>query len=314
MAPVCEGPRQKIPLKLTRRRCARGSEQRRSPAAALRKLGWGGIPDEFRPMTWQLLLGYLPCNADRRLQTLARKRKEYEESVNQNYAKGQAGLDQALWHQIHIDVPRTNPDLWGSPPEARSAQLQTCRFRWRAFLEMTSSVWKGCCTAGQYGIRLQATFKASMICARRSFKYFYLHTLVRVVESRTASMTDLRDCGTVEIAVSSFFFFWPLRFFLPWVRQPPARLPKSTLTTVEADTFWCLTKLLDSIQDNYTFSQPGIQRQVAKLKELVARIDAPLSAHLQAQEVEFIQFAFRWMNCLLMRELSLKLTIRMPPS
>ena len=37
----------------------------------------------------------------------------------------------------------------------------------------------------------------------------------------------------------------------------------------------------------------------------------PLYSHLQSQGIEFIQFAFRWMNCLLMRELSLKNTIRM---
>ena len=36
-----------------------------------------------------------------------------------------------------------------------------------------------------------------------------------------------------------------------------------------------------------------------------------LAAHLESQGVEFMQFAFRWMNCLLMRELSVKNTIRM---
>lgn len=36
-----------------------------------------------------------------------------------------------------------------------------------------------------------------------------------------------------------------------------------------------------------------------------------LASHLQQQGVEFIQFAFRWMNCLLMRELTLQNTIRM---
>jgi len=35
------------------------------------------------------------------------------------------------------------------------------------------------------------------------------------------------------------------------------------------------------------------------------------SAHLESQNVEFMQFAFRWMNCLLMREISVKNTIRM---
>lgn len=38
---------------------------------------------------------------------------------------------------------------------------------------------------------------------------------------------------------------------------------------------------------------------------------APLSAHLDVENVEFMQFAFRWMNCLLMREISVQNTIRM---
>ena len=33
--------------------------------------------------------------------------------------------------------------------------------------------------------------------------------------------------------------------------------------------------------------------------------------HLANQGVEFMQFAFRWMNCLLMREISVQNTIRM---
>ena len=40
-------------------------------------------------------------------------------------------------------------------------------------------------------------------------------------------------------------------------------------------------------------------------------LPAPLSAHLESQNVEFMQFAFRWMNCLLMREISVQNTIRM---
>lgn len=38
---------------------------------------------------------------------------------------------------------------------------------------------------------------------------------------------------------------------------------------------------------------------------------ARLALHLQNEGIEFIQFAFRWMNCLLMRELPLRSTIRM---
>ena len=41
----------------------------------------------------------------------------------------------------------------------------------------------------------------------------------------------------------------------------------------EADCYWCLSKFLDGMQDHYTFAQPGIQRLVFRLKELVHRID-----------------------------------------
>jgi hypothetical protein len=111
----------------------------------------------------------------------------------------------------------------------------------------------------------------------------------------------------------------------------PSLLSPEVLQAVEADSFWCLSRLLDGIQDNYIFAQPGIQRSVRRMAELVARIDgvcftplislkcgsptqintAPLSAHLDHNNVEFMQFAFRWMNCLLMREISVQNTIRM---
>ncbi|KAI8501748.1 hypothetical protein Bbelb_201600 [Branchiostoma belcheri] len=88
-------------------------------------------------------------------------------------------------------------------------------------------------------------------------------------------------------------------------------LDEKALCSIEADCFWCLSKLLDGIQDNYTFAQPGIQLKVNALRELVKRIDAPLHAHLEVHMVEYLQFAFRWMNNLLMRELPLRCTIRL---
>lgn len=53
-------------------------------------------------------------------------------------------------------------------------------------------------------------------------------------------------------------------------------LSSDEISNVEADCYWCLSKLLDGMQDHYTFAQPGIQRLVFKLKELVRRIDGNL--------------------------------------
>ncbi|XP_047405359.1 TBC1 domain family member 22A isoform X2 [Sciurus carolinensis] len=88
-------------------------------------------------------------------------------------------------------------------------------------------------------------------------------------------------------------------------------VPAEVLRNIEADTYWCMSKLLDGIQDNYTFAQPGIQMKVKMLEELVSRIDEQVHRHLDQHEVRYLQFAFRWMNNLLMREVPLRCTVRL---
>ncbi|KAG5445892.1 TBC1 domain member 22A [Clonorchis sinensis] len=83
------------------------------------------------------------------------------------------------------------------------------------------------------------------------------------------------------------------------------------LDEVEADVFWCTSHLLDTIQDNYTFAQPGIQNNVSMLASLIERVDSTLHRHLAEHHVEYLQFAFRWMNNLLIRELPLRCVIRL---
>ncbi|KDN51363.1 RabGAP/TBC [Tilletiaria anomala UBC 951] len=226
--------------------------------ATLRSLAWRGVPSELRPMVWQLLLGYLPVAKEARKATLARKRAEYEAGVQMAFAKGIDGLDQAIWHQIHIDVPRTNPgrSLWQREATQRS-------------LERILYVW---------AIR---------------------HPACGYVQ------------GINDLATPFFEVFLSAYIDPPPETFDPGLLPAATLSALEADTFWCLGKMLDGIQDNYIFAQPGIQRQVRRLGELVARIDAPLHAHLQSQGVEYMQFSFRWMNCLLMREMAVQSIVRL---
>lgn len=53
-------------------------------------------------------------------------------------------------------------------------------------------------------------------------------------------------------------------------------LSEESMYAVEADAYWMLCKLLDGIQDHYTNAQPGIQRTVFKLKELVRWVKSSL--------------------------------------
>ncbi|CAF0751017.1 unnamed protein product [Brachionus calyciflorus] len=89
------------------------------------------------------------------------------------------------------------------------------------------------------------------------------------------------------------------------------KLSQEILQQLEADCYWCMAKLLDRIQENYIFSQPGIQKKIIALEELMKRIDRALYQHLKKNNIEFIQFAFRWMNNLLMREIPLSCTVRL---
>lgn len=90
----------------------------------------------------------------------------------------------------------------------------------------------------------------------------------------------------------------------------PDSLNDFQVALVECYTFWSACKVLESIQENFIFAQPGIQKQLSQFEELVRRIDKPLVDHFETQGLLFVQFAFRWMNCLLTRELTLDQSIR----
>ena len=78
----------------------------------LRKVAWNGVPPMYRPRVWQMLLGYLPSNRERRENTIARKRKEYHDSIPVYYNISEADRttqDGEILRQILVDLPRTCP-------------------------------------------------------------------------------------------------------------------------------------------------------------------------------------------------------------
>jgi len=101
----------------------------------------------------------------------------------------------------------------------------------------------------------------------------------------------------------------------PFVSDPlrcdVGTMDPTILQHVEADAYWCLSKLLDNIQDHYTFSQPGIQRMILRLEDLVRRMDEELDKHFRNEGIQYVQFSFRWMNCALLREVPLRAILRL---
>lgn len=88
-------------------------------------------------------------------------------------------------------------------------------------------------------------------------------------------------------------------------------LGEEILFDIEADAYWSFTKMMDRIQNNYTNNQPGITIMMKKMEDIIRLVDKDLSNFLDNNDVKFMQFSFRWMNCFLMREFSIKLIIRL---
>lgn len=228
---------------------------------ALRQLCWNGIPPQYRTISWQLMLGYMPTNKSRRDAAITRKRKEYADAVTMyfNVSDSDRTTQEGEIHrQILVDLPRTSPHT----PLYQQAPIQRC-------MERILYIWSVRHPASGYVQGLDDL----------------LTPLIYICLAPYVKDADVLRCDVASIS-------------------------PSILTDVEADTYWCLTKLLDSIQDHYTFSQPGLQRMVLRLEDLIHRLDNDLHSHIIEQGVQYIQFSFRWMNCLLLRELPLRTILR----
>jgi hypothetical protein len=88
-------------------------------------------------------------------------------------------------------------------------------------------------------------------------------------------------------------------------------LSEEKLQEIEADCFWCFSKLLDGLQDLYTKDQPGLYKMLDLLANVVDRVDPKLGKWIHGEEIQYQEFAFRWMNCLLVREFPVSLVFRL---
>ena len=78
---------------------------------------------------------------------------------------------------------------------------------------------------------------------------------------------------------------------------------------IESDIYWCFTNMMNKIHFNY-IQHSGVNQMLNKLENIIKFADNELFLHLKKLEINFIQFAFSWMNCYLTREFNIILIIR----
>jgi hypothetical protein len=255
---------------------------------ALRELAWSGIPQHLRPLCWRLLLGYLPPNRERRDQILARKRREYRELIPEYYdsaAVAVAGAAAAAAANGMGGGLNNNHSSISRATEEESALRQVA-----VDVPRTAP-----------GVPFFHLPRMQKVLERILYIWGVRHPASGYVQG-------INDLATPFLAVFASEKMQNIEDMSTWTLED---LPESDVLDIEADCYWCLNKLLDGIQDHYTYSQPGIQKTLFHVQELVARVEAPTAAHFEKENVEFIQFAFRWANCLLLRELPFKLGQRL---
>lgn len=170
-------------------------------------------------------------------------------------------------------------------------------------------------------ITLKHLVERAKTCPSLDFNDLILHQ-ISIDIPRTCPEMTLFQVPKVQGSILRILYCWSIRrpatgyvqgindlltpFYITFLAErDPENLSNDEMLAIEADTFWCLSNLLDTIQDSYTFNQSGIYRQVTLLREISLRMDPQLVKHLESEGVQFIQFAFRWMNCLLLREFRL---------
>ena len=283
---------------------------------ALRELAWSGIPAQLRPICWRLLLGYVPPNRDLREGVLNRKRAEYRNLVEEYYnpileetriANANAGTNTSSsssnqvvseLRQVAVDVPRTAPGV----PFFHQEQIQKS-------LERILFIWGMRHPASGYvqGINDVATPFLAV--------FFYGELLDGGCQDKGRNGEDSQNGGK-EQSSDSFSVEIDTEDVVRRLNEINTLGGSSfelgeTLLRVEADAYWCLCKVLDGIQDHYTYAQPGIQKTLFRVGELVSRVGQHVADHLAKEHCEYMQFAFRWCNCLLLRELNFDLGIRL---
>ena len=223
------------------------------------------------------MLGYLPSVAARRSYSLRRKRIEYQRHVTKHYFEFDFGL-----------TDRCNPgDSKSSQHQKRDLILEKIRVDVDRMsgpgLEVFSDERvKGCLERILYLEAVRSPSSHFSVGLSYLTLPLFLTFLNSYFNGNDMSSGELMSQVTDEI-----------------------------LEEIEADTYWCFTKLLQAIHHRYSSKAPILENMIVLLEEVIHRVEPLLHQHLKSYGVEFVWFSFRWMNCLLVQEMNATCALRL---
>eukprot|EP01126_Amoeba_proteus_P063465 TRINITY_DN874_c0_g1_i9.p1 TRINITY_DN874_c0_g1~~TRINITY_DN874_c0_g1_i9.p1 ORF type:complete len:384 (-),score=41.70 TRINITY_DN874_c0_g1_i9:399-1550(-) len=221
-----------------------------------------GLPNEFRGMVWQLLLGYLPTDANQRNSVLKSQRQTYLTLV-EAYCSSFCEDDTELHYLIGMDVLRTHP---------------TCLSNLFSSLYIQNSLRR---------ILLIWSKENPHISYFQGLNDLLTPFMVVFLISRFGERTEFLVSQTTGSNTC-----YDLIMYLP---------------AIEADSYWCLSKVMNDLQDAITFTRGGVyaEEMMTKFREVMSRLNPSLVGRLDTLKIDFLLFSFRWMLCFLSREVRL---------
>lgn len=218
----------------------------------LRLEAWYGIPmadPQIRVMVWKLILGYLSPNQELWASSESRKREDYEElsrthfpnltyseDINESnlISEDMSEYEEKNYKQIIIDVKRTYPG------EAFSSKIA------KDMLTRMLFVWAFKHPASGYvqGINDLAS----------TFMYVFLAEAID---------KNKREQGSRENEDDIEYNAYDIKL------EDMVLLKEDQILNIEADTFGWLENFLETLQENYTDKQPGVQKIVTKVEQII---------------------------------------------
>jgi len=232
---------------------------------------------------WQLLLGYRPLSVDRRVEAVQRKRQEYRELRSSLYEASPAvvransgtvekpGKGDADGALL-VQIRKDLPRTQLRKGGLKHTKSLVEHPRIQTLMERVLFVW---------AVRQPASGYV------QGFNDVLLPFLLVSLESQTGkSLEDL------DVDIMS-------------------QLGEDQVSDIEADCYWCVTKVLSEIFDHYTHGWPGIERMIKSVEDVLRRVDAALMSHLESQAMDIRQMTFQWIACLMVREMPILCCLRL---
>jgi len=267
-------------------------------ARNLRELCWTGCSPQHRATSWQILLNYLPTNSLKRSGTVKRKRAEYIEFANAaSQGTGVASYYEACTNLAEGSVNAKesymsySADTFDNRFIARQVHLDVKRVCPEILLFRHPKI-QACLMRALYCYAMRNP-GVSYVQGFHDLISPFVAVFLQALCLPTFELEDLINASKLDI--------WRLI----------DSITDQELECVEADAFWCLSQFLSCWHDHHTEDQLGVQRMLLHLESLTQLSNPEVHSHFESLGVEYHHFGFRWMSCLLVREIPFLSVVRM---